>query len=68
MARDEIDVLEVTPENFGELLVESARQAVAIARRDAPELRKRICEQRSVIAPGQSVVNARKRSSRKEHK
>jgi len=68
MAENQSDGLEVTAENFGELLVESARQAVAIARRDAPELRKRIREQRSVIAPGQSVVNARKRSSRKERK
>ncbi len=41
--------LEVTPENFGDLLVESARQAVAIARRDAPELRKWIRKQESVV-------------------
>lgn len=51
MAQNEADVLEVTPENFGDLLVESARQAVAIARRDAPELRKRIRKQGSVVIP-----------------
>ncbi|MDQ6601712.1 MAG: type II toxin-antitoxin system MqsA family antitoxin [Chloroflexota bacterium] len=51
MARNETDILEVTPENFGDLLVESARQAVSIARRDAPELRKRIRKQNSVVIP-----------------
>lgn len=49
MAVNTNDALEVTPENFGELLIESARQAVAIARRDAPELRKRIRKQGSVV-------------------
>ncbi|MHB8646416.1 MAG: helix-turn-helix domain-containing protein [Thermomicrobiales bacterium] len=51
MAQNESDVVEVTPENFGDLLIESARQAVAIARRDAPELRKRIRKQGSVVIP-----------------
>ena len=51
MARNEADVLEVTPEDFGDLLGESARQAVIIARRDAPEFRKRIQKQGSVVIP-----------------
>ena len=53
MARNNTGVLEVevTPENFGERLVESARQAVAIAQRDAPELRKRIWKQGAVVIP-----------------
>lgn len=49
MARKKAEIVELTPENFGDLLVESARQAVAIARRDAPELRRRIRKQEAVM-------------------
>jgi putative transcriptional regulator len=51
MVRKKSDALTVTPENFGDLLLESARQAVAIARRDAPELRTRIRKQETVVTP-----------------
>ncbi len=49
MTESTSDELEITPENFGDCLVASARQAVVIARRDAPELRKRLPEQTLIV-------------------